>query len=397
MSAVLILVALVAVGVLFGYRPLATSERWRATLIPLASIMGSGFLVSAPLLAASVGAYAVLAMASLLGLAFAVGEAIRYNIRAFEPIEAHARGLPHQLEEFGQLVLVGAYFVSVTYYVQLLAAFALHAVGVDGASAASLLATCVLSLVGLVGVLWGLDSLSKLEKYAVGLDLGMIAALLVGLALHNVGLFLDGSWQLPDIPVHADLQTGRTLLGLLIVVQGFETSRYIGASFPAELRITTMRDAQLIASVIYVLFLAGSTVLFDPSMDAEVTAVLTMVTPIAAVLPGMLTVAALGSQFSAAVADDAGAGGLLGDLSGGRLSPRLAYGLIWAITVGLTWATDVNGIIAWASRAFALFYAVQCTVAAATARHHDRMGRAAWYLLLAAVCVLVCFFGTGAE
>ena len=34
---------------------MAASSSWRATVTPLASIMGSGFLVSAPLLAMAVG------------------------------------------------------------------------------------------------------------------------------------------------------------------------------------------------------------------------------------------------------------------------------------------------------------------------------------------------------
>jgi hypothetical protein len=38
---------------------------------------------------------------------------------------------------------------------------------------------------------------------------------------------------------------------------------------------------------------------------------------------------------------------------------RYAYLLILIVTVALTWETDVNGIIAYASRAFAIFYMLQ--------------------------------------
>jgi hypothetical protein len=58
----------------------------------LASIMGSGFLVSAPLLGGIVGNLAVVCMAMLLVLAYAVGGAIRFNIRHFEPIENVGHG-----------------------------------------------------------------------------------------------------------------------------------------------------------------------------------------------------------------------------------------------------------------------------------------------------------------
>ena len=59
-----------------------------ATSTPLASIFGSGFLVIVPILAGAVGAYSVLAMASVCLLAYAVGSVIRYNIVHAEPVLA---------------------------------------------------------------------------------------------------------------------------------------------------------------------------------------------------------------------------------------------------------------------------------------------------------------------
>ena len=94
-----------------------------ATVTPLASIMGSGFLVSAPLLAGIVGNLAVVCMALLLVLAYMVGGAIRFNIRHFEPIENKGHGPAQDIAFLSRIVLVGAYFISVTYYLELLAAF----------------------------------------------------------------------------------------------------------------------------------------------------------------------------------------------------------------------------------------------------------------------------------
>ena len=51
LNAAIIVVTLLLAGYLAFSKRLATSARWKATVIPLASIMGSGFLVSAPLLA----------------------------------------------------------------------------------------------------------------------------------------------------------------------------------------------------------------------------------------------------------------------------------------------------------------------------------------------------------
>ena len=80
-SIIVILTALFVGGVLLFYKPLAVSSSWRATITPLASIMGSGFLVCAPLLYANIGNYAVFAMAGLLCLAYGVGSVIRFNIQ----------------------------------------------------------------------------------------------------------------------------------------------------------------------------------------------------------------------------------------------------------------------------------------------------------------------------
>jgi predicted lipid-binding transport protein (Tim44 family) len=87
LNTVIVVVALLLAGYLALSKRLAASSNWKATVTPLASIMGSGFLVSAPLLAGIVGNWAVVCMALLLVLAYAVGGAIRFNIRHFEPIE----------------------------------------------------------------------------------------------------------------------------------------------------------------------------------------------------------------------------------------------------------------------------------------------------------------------
>ena len=58
-SAIIITIAVVLGGYLAFSKRLAGSSNWKATVTPLASIMGSGFLVSAPLLAGVVGSLAV--------------------------------------------------------------------------------------------------------------------------------------------------------------------------------------------------------------------------------------------------------------------------------------------------------------------------------------------------
>jgi hypothetical protein len=363
LNVVIIVVALSLAGYLAFSKRLSASSNWKATVTPLASIMGSGFLVSAPLLGGIVGNLAVVCMAILLVLAYAVGGAIRFNIRHFEPIENVGHGPAQTVAFLSRVVLAGAYFISVTYYLQLLAAFLLKAAGVESQIAAHCITTALLLVIGGIGMWRGLGTLEGLEKYAVSLNLGMIGALLVGLTVYNVTELAGGTWALPAISSDINFHDLRILLGLLIVVQGFETSRYLGDEHPAEQRIATMRTAQLLSAAIYLVFIGLATVLFRDGLGADVTAIISMTAPVAVVLPLLLTIAAIGSQFSAAVADNSGAGGLLEDITHHKLPMRYAYLLILLVTVALTWETDVNGIIAYASRAFALFYMLQCVVA----------------------------------
>ena len=398
MSVVLLAVALGLGGWLAFSKRLAKSDSWQATLTPLASIMGSGFLISAPLLGGVMGHWAVFGIAALLVVAYFVGGAIRFNIRSFEPVE-HKKGVPQTLALVSRWALVAAYFISVVYYLELLAAFVLKNLGIEGATEANLIVSGILVLIGGIGMTSGLSLLEKLERYTVSLNLGMVGALLVALAIYNTRLAVAGDWRLPNLDSAIDGQDLRILLGLLIVVQGFETSRYLGDKHSADQRVATMRVAQLLSGGIYLVFVALATVLFQPDMGADVTAILTLTAVVAAFLPIMLSVAAVGSQFSAAVADTAGAGGLVEDLSNNRLPQRWAYGIILAGTLGIAWLTDVNQIIATASRAFALFYALQCAVAAMMAsRGEDRsVGLTIWFGLLSTLCLGIVVFGVASE
>lgn len=399
-SALVVSVALAVAAYLSRSKALAGSATWRATVTPLGSIMGSGFLVSAPLLGGSVGVYAVFCMAGLLLLAYGVGAAIRFNIVHFEPIE-NDRGPTQSIALLSRFVLAGAYFVSISYYLQLLSAFVLNIVGSDDARLANVATTLLLSIIGGIGIVRGLTELVKVERYAVALNLGMIVALLIALGVYNARIAFGGTWSLPDVPSEIDFGGVRVLLGLLIVVQGFEASRYLGEAFDASTRVRTMKVAQSVSSVIYLVFLSLVTVLFHGGLGSDVTAIIQMTAPVAVVLPMLLTIAAVGSQFSAAVADTEGAGGLIEDLGGGRIDARHAYALILAVTIALTWQSNVNEIIAYASRAFALFYALQCAVAFAVARESPgidrRAARSAVFAALTLVTLAVFVLGVPAE
>ena len=166
LNTVIIVIALAVAAYLAFSKRLKQSSSWKATVTPLASIMGSGFLISAPLLANTVGNYAVLCMVALLLIAYAVGHAIRFNIRHFEPIE-HQQGTAQNVAFLSRIVLAAAYFISVTYYLQLLAAFVLNAVGVSGDVYANIITTALLVAIGGIGMWRGLDELEKIETLSL--------------------------------------------------------------------------------------------------------------------------------------------------------------------------------------------------------------------------------------
>jgi hypothetical protein len=89
---------------------LEKNRLWTATVTPLASIIGSGYLVSAPLLYFAVKDYAFVAMTGIVIFAYLIGEAIRFNILHSEPIIYNAkRETLHyfllEVERFSNLVL----------------------------------------------------------------------------------------------------------------------------------------------------------------------------------------------------------------------------------------------------------------------------------------------------
>ncbi len=203
------------------------------------------------------------------------------------------------------------------------------------------------------------------------------------------------------MPSNITLHDVRLLLGLLVVVQGFETSRHLGEEHSADERIQTMRFAQLLSGIIYLTFIGLVTVLFNDRLGADVTAIVTMTRPLAMVLPVLISIAAIGSQLSAAIADNEGAGGLIEDITHRRLPVRYAYLLILVITVALTWETDVTGVIAYTSRAFALFYTLQCVVACVVTWQDNtipgRSTKLCSFALLSFICLLVFAFGLPSE
>jgi hypothetical protein len=384
---------------------------WRATVTPLASIIGSGFLVSFPLLTHDLGSYSVIAMAGLVGFAYLLGTAIRFNILHGEPLFIHGeslfandrRGWLGLLESSSHLALAFAYFISVTYYLTLLSAFLLKGLGISNPLAAKGLTSAILIGIGAQGLWRGLHGLESIEEYAVGLKLAVIAASIAALTWLNIDLAWQGTWHVVEQTKPFDWHALRVVFGLLVVVQGFETSRFLAGAYPPELRVRTMRYAQWLSGAIYIVFfLLAMAAVEDPkALNNEATGIIAVLEPAASSLLYLIVIGAVFAQLSAAVADAIGAGGLIEQVSGQRIDHRHAYPVIALIGIGLTWSLHIFGVITLASRAFALFYFMQCVVAAGVALKTPGLRRrelyTAAFVALACLALIVVVFGIPME
>jgi hypothetical protein len=392
LAAVLITMAVLAAPRLYRWRP------WRAMITPLASIIGSGFLVLGPILNAAYGVYAPLAMAGLCAVAYLFGSSIRFNIAAIEA-SPETRGRPVDwLETAASWSLTFAYVISVTYYLNLFGAFALSLTPFNDPFYARALTSLVFLLIAFVGWWKGFSALERMEYGSVVVKLAIIAGVLTGLAV-----FFFGRWQQAALVFNPPEKTGLSALtlafGLLITVQGFETSRYLGETYKARTRILSMELAQWLSSGIYMIYAALLAYVFArDELRLTETAIIDMMKVVAPVLPPLLVAAALAAQFSAAIADTSGSGGLVHELTKGRIKPRVAYVLLAAIGLLITWAADIFQIISYASRAFAVYYAFQALIAALTARENKTpVWKTATFFALFLLAVAISLFGQSVE
>lgn len=370
-NALLILVAIV-VFVFLVLPRLRKNELWQATLTPLSSIIGSGFLVMAPLLASIVGTYATYAVTGIVLVAYALGYVMRYNIKHVEApsLDSEDHKVFQVPEYLGNLVLVVAYVIAVAFYLSLLSDFLLNFLGINNIFLERMFTSIVIVFIAIVGYMRGLTGLERLESYSMTIQLSVVAALILGLCLFNFTFGEEVEFARESLTFAVQIQM---LAGVLLVVQGFETSRFLGDKYSTAVRVKSMRIAQWISGTIYIVsvFLLLPVLTNIDLFNVELSSIISAMVPVAFVLPAMLMLAALMSQFSAAVADTSGGGGLLRENSQNVLSAKIGYVVVSVSAAMLVWTVDLFGIIALASKAFAAYYFVQTILALI---HNTRAG-----------------------
>ena len=363
-----------------------------AMITPLASIFGSGFLVIVPVLASAVGPYSAWVMLAVAFVAFHTGAIVRHNIQCAEPVlAAGERRATLLLERLSDVALVAAYVVSVCLYLHILSAFVLGAFQLDSAFNKSLLTTLVIGLVTVIGILGGLKPLERLERWALYVTLLILVVLLIGFAVYDARLYLDTGWfALPELPRRSGWEMLTIVAGTLIVVQGFETPRYLGGRFDAGTRIRASRWSQYLSLAVYVAFVTLALPIV-PVLDGQYAdnSLIRLAAAVSALLAAPLILAAGLSQFSAAVADTLAAAANLEELTRRHLNERLGYLLVGGAAIVLAWTGSTFTVLALASRAFALYYLLQCLVGLTVCRNHRE--RLRFFLVALALAFVLVF------
>ena len=338
------------------------------------------------------------------------------SVVLFASILLHAEPLLHdkkahpviyKIDLFANTALSFAYVTAVAFYLSLLSSFLLTYIGFgDSPGLEKSLTTIIIVFIATTGFIRGLGGLEKLEAYSMSLQLSIVAALLIGIFVYDYNFMQSERSLTFDVQDRDWITRACILCGILLVVQGFETSRFLGEKYPADMRVKTMRRAQLISGALYVV----SVIALMPIVqhlnlaNIQIAEIVSATGMAAAVLPLMLIVAAIMSQFSAAVADTVGAGCLASESSSGKITTNKGYLLVSLFAIILVWTADLLEIISFASRAFALYYLLQCVVAIIASYHHYRNKarllhcvRCASFASVASILTLVVIFAIPAK
>ncbi|MBW4935950.1 hypothetical protein [Marinobacter sp. F4206] len=370
------------------------SEAYQAGVVPLANIMDIGFVAMTPIIVHITGLASGLAMAGLCALGFAMGWVIRYNIRRFEPVSGQ-KGLLHNIEHIAQWALVLASVVNVAYYLQLMGAAIIYPFPFAGVAAfPTIIAVVSLLALGGIGFFHGLGKLNQMGQRTTAFNLAAVGAIIVAFLAYNLEVALAGNWSLPDYRPELTIEGGRQILGFFALVQGFEASRYLSSEYSAELRISTMRKAQIIASVVFVLFPLSTLLLFAEVRPEPTEAAVLQIAEVASpVLPWLVLALAIGSQASASVNAISSRSHVLEEISGNRLPLRVTFPLLAAGAIAVVLVTDVLSAVAAASRVFAVFFALQCLIALLLAGRHKEWPKFAGILAVGLAMVIIAIFG----
>lgn len=382
----------VILGIAYAlYRPrIQQSKQYQATVVPLANIMDVGFIVFAPAVVLLAGFSAPLVMLGVCLVAMAAGFAMAYNIRHYEPL-ADSDDPVTKIERAAQWALLGASVVNIAYYTLLLMALFLLPFDAFTTGRQAFWGTLYLAAIAGIGYFGGMDWLNKQGDRTTAFNLAAVFGVLVAFLVFNVQEALGGRWALGESPTPG-VEEFRKIIGLFAMVQGFEAARYIGVRFSAEQRISTMRIAQGIATVVFVALVASILVLFLPpgGVPASGTAIFIVSEKIGVSMPYLLLLAAIGSQTSAIIGATSSRSDML---VSAKVPRRISFLVILIPAILVVIFTDVNAAVNLASRVFAAYFLTQAFLAGILARRNSNWGAVGGFTVVGLAMATILIFG----
>lgn len=377
----------------FLYRPrIQDSERYQATVVPLANVMDVGFIVLSPIMVALVGYDAPLFMLGLCAVAIVTGFAISYNINNYEPLIGTSDRVT-VIDTASNWALFLASIANVGYYALLLSTLVLLPLDRYTDQSAAVWAAIVLAAIGVAGLAGKLDALDTIGARTTAFNLAAIFAVLFAFVVYNVQEALGGRWEFPTYNPPNTPDDLRKLLGFFAMVQGFEASRYLGARFSAGLRISTMRLAQYISTIVFVVLIASTLILFTQvNVEPEATAIFEISEEVSAFLPYLILLAALGSQLSAITNAVTSRSELLLETTRGRMHRRWTFPLLLVPAIALVLLTDVTQAVAIASRVFAAYFLLQAVIAGVLAYRAKAWWRIGLFAIIGMLMAIIMIF-----
>jgi hypothetical protein len=391
-------VALIVLAVLAWtlYRPkVQQSQRYQAMVVPLANIMDVGFIVMAPAIVLLAGYSAPLVMLGICLVAIATGFTIAYNIRHYEPVEGTGDPI-NRVGHISRWALTFASVINIAYYTLLLITLLLWPLGAYSETNLAIVGTLLLGVLIVVGWTGGMDWLNNLGNKTTAFNIAAVVAVVVAFIVYNIQEALGGRWELPPTDSMISGEDFRKLIGLFAMVQGFEAARYIGGRFAGEMRISAMRVAQVISTVVFVVMLASVTVLFvQVETDFGGKSIFVVSHEVGATMPWLILLAAIGSQTSAIINATMSRSDMLVDhkVLGLKVPRRWTFVVLLAPAIAIYLLVDITQAVALASRVFATYFVLQAIMALVLAHRVRNWGAVTGFVGIALVMATIAVFG----
>ncbi len=368
-----------------------SSTRYQATVVPLSNIMDVGFIVMSPAIVLLAGYQAPFVMLGICLVAIATGFAMSYNIRHFEPLKGSGDRLLI-VGRVSRVALTLASVINIAYYTLLLVTLALWPFDAYSERNLAIVGTALIAVLLVVGWMGRMDALNRLADKTTAFNLSAVIAVVVAFGVYNIQEALGGRWEFPPSDTVVDATALRQIIGLFAIVQGFEAARYIGSRFAGEVRISAMRVAQYISTVVFVALLAFVLILFvQVQTDFDATAIFVVSDQVGDFMPWLILLAALGSQTSAIIGATMSRSDMITDET--SVSRRATFLILLLPAIAVFLLTDVTQAVTLASRVFATYFVIQAVMAWILARRRGNWAAVGGFTLVALTMATIAIFG----